>query len=313
MIKFFVLVFKSLTNDAHLGFFDSAVKELSGAGQAVKDALGDLVDRLTAWHSTEHDYMEWYRKSVFTGHIAEANKQLDHTFSGMRAKINADLYDDHQPVVKAAAERIHIMLQSAGDVTKKKYSEKEAVIRLILDHLSGDMAADAQAANIKSWIIEMQTALATFSSLLEQRDVQSLGKPKMKMTDIRRSIEDVWRQIVSIVDASALLNTSPAFAAFIESLNPEIERLNQQFHHGKKDINDAQPEPIRDQPYTGYPCTPLPEVLYVTPEGTAKLELGKDFNIAYKKNVEVGIAECIIYGKGRYNGSKTVTFAIIHV
>jgi uncharacterized linocin/CFP29 family protein len=55
----------------------------------------------------------------------------------------------------------------------------------------------------------------------------------------------------------------------------------------------------------------VPEVLFVTPkDGTLKLELGKDYNVSYKNNVNVGNATCIIHGKGAYKGRKMVTFII---
>jgi hypothetical protein len=52
-------------------------------------------------------------------------------------------------------------------------------------------------------------------------------------------------------------------------------------------------------------------VLYVTEKETLRLELGKDFNISYKNNVEVGNATCILRGKGGFRGRRVVTFVIV--
>ncbi|MDR1270461.1 MAG: hypothetical protein LBK82_13145, partial [Planctomycetaceae bacterium] len=108
-------------------------------------------------------------------------------------------------------------------------------------------------------------------------------------------------------------NTSPEFAELINKLNPEIEYLNKEFHRTKHNIAHAEPAPIKQQPYTGKPCTPVPEILYSTGKETLRLELGKDFNITYKNNINTGNAECTIHGKGKYKGHKTVTFIIAQV
>jgi hypothetical protein len=115
-----------------------------------------------------------------------------------------------------------------------------------------------------------------------------------------------------LVDSGAVLNTSPEFAELINKLNPEIEYLNKEFHRTKHNIAHAEPEPVNPQPYTGKPCNPVPEVLYQTEKETLQLELGKDFNITYKNNINTGNAEYTIHGKGKYKGHKTITFTITH-
>jgi hypothetical protein len=44
--------------------------------------------------------------------------------------------------------------------------------------------------------------------------------------------------------------------------------------------------------------TPTPQALFVTPKGTVALELGKDYNLSFRDNTEVGNARCILLGKG---------------
>jgi hypothetical protein len=105
-------------------------------------------------------------------------------------------------------------------------------------------------------------------------------------------------------------SASTDFAAFIDVVNPDIDRLNAEFAKVRHDVAGAEPEPIEAQYYTGKPLTPTPRVFYVTPTGTIELELGKDYNLSYRDNTEVGNAKCIVLGKGAYKGSKTVTFII---
>jgi hypothetical protein len=309
MVKFRVLLFKFLPNSAHFNFFEKATVEVSAAGTSVQNALGPLAGELNDWFGKETACIEWVHKSALTDAIADASHRIDQTLSGLSAQVKGARYDSN-PVVATAAEHLHIMLKHYGYVTRKTYIQKVGATKAIVMHLNGDLAPDAQSAGLSQWTTKVQTALNDFVSLFEQREVQALNKPEQGFFEVRRGIEDVWRQIVVQVDAGASLNTSPEFAALINRLNPEIEYLNGEFHRVRHDIAAAEPSPVERQPYTGEPCTPVPEVFFVTPKGTVKLVLGKDFNITYKNNVNAGNAECTIHGKGGYRGHKTVSFII---
>jgi hypothetical protein len=89
-------------------------------------------------------------------------------------------------------------------------------------------------------------------------------------------------------------------------MNPEIVRFNEQYHHARIDIKDAQPADIGPQPFTGLAVTPLPEVLFVKKDGSMeRLVFGVDYSLTYRNNVNVG--------KGKYRGTNTVSFVIVHV
>ncbi|MDR1224959.1 MAG: DUF6261 family protein [Tannerella sp.] len=309
MKKFRALLFKFLPNEAHYRFFSKATKEVSNAGQVVKAALGGLVAELADWFVKETACIEWYRKSELTAAIANANLDLDHALVGFAAQVNGARYST-TPSVAVAAERLHIMLRSYGKVIDKPYLQEVGAVDAILGHLDDDLSADAKTAGVDGWTATIRSALNNFITLFEQREAHTLLKPEEGFIEVRRAIENVWHRIVVLVDAGAALNTSPEFAALIDLLNPEIDYLNGEFHRVRHDIAHAEPAPIERQHYTGAPCTPLPEVLYNTSKETLRLELGRDFNVTYRNNVDVGNAECTLHGKGGYKGHKTVTFII---
>jgi hypothetical protein len=311
MKKLSALLFKFLPNDAHYRFFEKAVREVAAAGVNVQNAIGaPLIAELNSWFAVETADLDWYRKSQLTAAIAEADSRLDHALSGMSAQVSAARYSIH-PNTAAAAERLHVMLHSFGNVTRKPYPEEISAVTGILDNLNGALAADAQTAGIAGWVTEATAALADFVRLFEQREAETLEKPQAGFPETRRNLDNIWHQITPKVNGGAALDLSPEFAAFIDKLNPEIEYLNKEYHRVKVDIAHSEPAPIERQPYTGRPCTPVPEVLYVTAkDGTIRLELGKDFNITYKNNVNPGNGECTLHGKGAYRGYKTVTFIV---
>lgn len=73
-----------------------------------------------------------------------------------------------------------------------------------------------------------------------------------------------------------------------------------------KDIKWVQVEQIPEQTYTGSKLTPEVRIM----DGEWELQEGKDYSIEYLNNVECGMGQIVITGKGNYNRSKTVYFGI---
>lgn len=310
MIKFKSLRFKSLPNDAHCGFFADATKALAEAGSDVKDVVEPLDKELDRLYVIENDNLKWYRKSTITAAIVVTNRRLGKAMTSLSTHIKLARRSPH-PTVAAAAEALYVMLHSYGTLSSKSYLARIADVGAILSHLTGELAADVQTAGVAEWIPEITATRNELAALLKERDAHSLEKPKTTFKEVRKEIEKVWHQITVIVNGGVALHFSKDFEMFINSLNPEIERLNNKYHHAKINIALSEPAPVPVQKYTGYPCTPALNVLLVTPkDGTIKLELGKDYNVTYKHNINVGNAECTIHGKGAYKGRKTVTFSI---
>jgi hypothetical protein len=310
-MKLFALIFKYLPNEAHYRFFGKVIRELAQAGSGVIKILGDLVTELNDWYVKEKACIAWYRKNALTAKIADADHRLDNALVGMLAQINAMRHNVNSEIAEAA-ERLYIMLKSYGRVASKPYLQEAGAVEGILAHLNGDLAADALITLLAPWKEELAAALADFTDLFDQREAKAIEKPQEGFPEVRRGIENVWHQIVARINSGIELNISPDLEAFVKLINPEIDYLNNEFHRVKHDISTAQPAPIDPQPYTGKACTPVPEVIFKKGDEMIELVLGKDFNVTYKDNVNVGNAECTIHGKGAYKGSKTVTFIIKH-
>lgn len=311
MTKLKTLLFRSLPNAAHFNFCTEVSLELATSPSTVTSPLGQLIPQFNGFLNEEKSLMEWIKKDVLTKKIEDADYRLDHALTAIRAMARAQEYSLVQNIAEAA-QRVYVMLMGYGDVSKRPYEEEEGDIRAILNQLNGAYVGDVSTLGLSPQVNELQAAFTAFEQLLTQRDDKSLKKPERTFREVRRDIEKVYHQVETIVNAGAIIGTATAaFITFINHLNPEIERLNGEFHRVRHDISDAQPEQIQPQTYTGRPLTPVPKVLYVTKsDGTIQLELGRDFDVSYYDNIEVGVARCMIHGKGAYKGSKTVTFVI---
>jgi hypothetical protein len=313
MKKLLILSFRLLPFPAHFDFFVKLSALLGSAGDALQEAIATLKPDFEAWLVKENTIMQWVRKSVLTERIAEADRQIDRLLTGINAVVQAALHSS-QPAVMEAARKVQIMLKRYGRVTRESYDEEAGDVRAILEQFNGAYAAEVTLLGLTNWKIELAETFSDFEYLLRQRETEQGVKPPYTARNVRKGIEEVYRQIAEIIDANCIAGTSPDFAAVIDLLNPDIERLNAEFARVRKDLGKSDHtviEPLDTLPYTGKPITPLP-VAYYREEGKPTVELifGQDYSVTYKNNLQVGMAELIIHGKGKYKGSKSATFNI---
>jgi hypothetical protein len=309
MKKLKAILLKFLPNAAHYNYTTRVREVLAGASQAVKDALGTLFATFIIWNDRELAQMEWVKKSELTEKIAEADHRMDRALLALKAQVHAMEFSLTTSIAEAA-HRLSIMLDGYGTVYRKPYDEQVGDVEVIIEQLHGPYFGDVMTLGIHALLMDLNGAYTEFRTLFEQRGAASLQKPEDSFTTVRSEEDKVYHRITEKINAGAAMGTA-GFAEVIDLLNPDIEHMNNQFHRALRNIATAEPEAIPAQAYIDAPITPTPAVYYVTPhDGTVKLELGKDYNLTYKNNKEVGNAECTIHGKGLYTGHKTVTFII---
>jgi hypothetical protein len=221
------------------------------------------------------------------------------------------------PATVEAAQSLLNRLDAFGNITRKSYEEEVLDVNLLLGDLrSAEYAAKASLVGLNPWIQELQTAENDFEHLLEQRNVETSRKPQGRIKDVRRDLDTVYRRIVDRIDAATTLEDgSTTYDEFIAELNARITYFNHHAHqHARKDLSVGDAcviETLSDQTYTGKAVTPLPHV-FSREEGkpTVELVFAKDFFVTYKNNVDVGMADLVIHGKGTYKGQKKITFNI---
>ena len=310
MKKIKSILFRALPNAAHYDFCVQISDMLSTAGAAVLAALGEYPARFNARLAKESELMEWVRKSTLTAKLAAADHRTDRALVALNALVRAQEYSPAPDIAEAAC-KTRIMLRNYGTLYNKSYVEENGGVSVILDQLAGAYAAEAALLGLGACVTELQGAYTEFQELLVRRNAELMHKPGETFVAVRRAVEAEYHQIVMRVNAGALLDISPEFAAFIKTLNPNIERHNAEYHRVRRNIAAADPMPMPPQTYTGEPLTPTPEVYYLTSKGEVeKLILGKDYNLTYRQNKNAGNAQCIIRGKGRYYGHKTTSFFI---
>jgi hypothetical protein len=222
------------------------------------------------------------------------------------------------PTTVDAAQSLLNRLDAFGRITRKSYEEEILNVNLLIsDLLSAEYSAKATLVGLSPWIQELQNAESDFEHLIEQRNVETSQKPQGRIRNIRLELDTVYHRIVDRIDAAATLEDGASmYDDFIAELNARITYFNHHTHQqARKDISVGDAcviETLSDQTYTGKAVTPLPHVFYREEDKpTLELVFAKDFFVTYKNNVDVGMADLVIHGKGAYKGQKKTTFNIL--
>ena len=113
---------------------------------------------------------------------------------------------------------------------------------------------------------------------------------------------------------TVLLVSAGAFPAAASSSSDETRGMLDEFLEGfssvlgeNRSLRNTEIEKIPDQKYTGRAITPTVKVYYLG----LRLKRGTDYTVTYTANRSVGTAKCKITGKGKYTGTRTVSFKIV--
>jgi hypothetical protein len=315
MKKIITLRFRVLPLAVHLSFFKDLKVRLLAAGEAILEAIEPFMAEFNLRLQEEDAVYYWERKSQLTKLINAADKELQRVMVVIRSTVQIGRHSTLS-AVKASGEKVYDMMKRYGDMTREPYPAQVGALEELLAHFTGDCAHDVDNLGLGIPVQLLGVALTTFKNLLRQRDDETIEKPANTARQARMHMEAAYRSIVNVIDLNAQIGESPAFADFIEHLNPEIIRLNTEYNRPKKDIGEPGCLFVPYAGvwiYTGKPIVFIPaEVIYREnkTEPLENLNFLEDYTVTFKNNTDVGQAEYTIHGKGKYKGQATRTFEI---
>jgi hypothetical protein len=306
MKKIISILFRYLRGEAHYRFLE-LFNQLLIEFPAVQGVVTPFYDEFTGLLAQEKQIVDAQKSSDYTRQIADADHRDDRLITGIRDTVDAALHH-FDPAMVAAAQSLSLRLKTFGEIQAKSYEEEAAAIDILLgDWQSPEYAPKVELLGLAPWLDELAEAVAEFKQLLKLRNVEQADKPQQRLREVRRLIETVYRNMVIRINSAAILDTTEMYAEFINRLNTQIAYFNDHNRHpAPQNIRTAVVEVIPVQAYTGKAITPVPVVHLDDTE----LFFAKDFNLTYKNNVQRGVAEVGITGKGNYAGRKNVTFNI---
>jgi hypothetical protein len=304
-----VLYFLFLSNADHYGFFSKLQDSLSMASAELQDAVKALMPDFHTWLQREYALVFWGRKREHTKLIDEAGRKTVHVLREIfiALRITGNVLD--QTIVDASWH-IRGMLKSYVQESKTPHSRTVNNIRSMLEQLDGPYADDVVTIKLTELVDKLRTAFNEFEDLLRQRGIKP-GHREHTIPVVRKQLQDIYHRMAHAINDGSARGESPGFAEFISKLNHEIDRLNKENIRAKHRISAVMIDHIAPQCYTGKPVMPQPHVYcHHHRHGTMTIELGRDYYLTYRNNIKPGTAKCTVRGRGKFSGSKTVTFTI---
>ena len=306
MKKILIIRFSSLRNEAHYQYL-SSFKESSEEHEMTGYYPPENWARFNALLVKEKTVIDYARSSDITQQLLEADKREDRDLVGIYAIIRSGLHH-FNPEVAEAARVLNTRYSDFGRIASKPYEEEVAAVSVLLDELNGQYAEQVATLNLQDWVLELTEAHSEFQRLFMLRNAQLAARPEDKFKTVSKEIEAEYKSIKDHFEAVLTINSTPELESFVRLLNTQIEYFNSHAHHTvKHDLIDASFDSVPTQPYAdGKPVTPLPVVHYNGEE----LAFARDYNLAYRNNIDRGTATIIIKGKSKYTGTREITFNI---
>jgi uncharacterized FlaG/YvyC family protein len=305
--------FTYLRNEAHYEFL-VVVLNLLLKFPRVQNVVKPFYQPLIELVELEKHLVDAARKSIYTQKIADMDERIDRDIAGIKAAIVSARHH-FDPDVEEAAQNLYYRMKNFGNIKGKPYEEESAAVQLLISDLRGTFAPQVTILNLNKWVDELEFAENEFTQLFERRITELADRPKERIKEVRRDIENLYRKITSCIDTDFIINGEQDCGEFIKQLNEDVKYFNEHiYHQTKKDISKAIIVPIADQAYTGEQVIVIPTVVYedssLTPPVKKTLILATDYTLSYNNNIQPGNASLTVHGKGAYKGQKTVTFSI---
>ena len=259
-------------------------------------------------------------RSDITKEIDQFDHERDKYWYGLEAGIEMGLRH-WDPEKRRSAEKLDAILKHYGNIARKTLDAETAAIEdLHTELLKQDNFVHVAALGLGDWLANLVQTSRNLEAAMMRRYQEISQRPDVHMKSLRTKVDRALYSIFDLLEGLIQVNGEDTNKAFIAELNAIMERykdiLAQEAgrRHPVKDLGAGDHtviEPIATQQYTERPVTPVPEVHY-REEGkeTKRLYLGNDFEVTYKNNVNVGMAELTIHGKGDYKGQKSLSFHI---
>jgi hypothetical protein len=169
--------------------------------------------------------LELIRKSPETEKMAEADHLRDRTFHGLNATIRAAV-SHFDPAYGEAARQLTVVLDRFGNLAQKAPNEETAGIYNLVQELRGRYAGFITTLGLTRWVEELVAQNEAYEALVRARNEEVAERPKLHVKQVRRELDEVYRQVVERIEALSLVQGPEAYAAFIDRLNAFISRYN---------------------------------------------------------------------------------------
>ena len=202
--------------------FQTEFKELVEKSTAATLGIEILFAAYLEKYAGETEAMVYISKSSYTEQLAAADDRRDMIFRGLADTILAaqNHYKDEN---MAAAKKLSIVLNTFGNIANVSYDEETALISKLAEEFQGNYFIEIGILGLSEWVEELKKSNTVFSTLKDHRYTEESGKTELRMKNVRKEIDTIYKDIVKRINAQILLNGETNYKDFVTALNYRID------------------------------------------------------------------------------------------
>jgi len=181
-------------------------------------------------------------RSPITEQIQEADRARDEIWKGLTDS-NKPATRHFNPIIREAAKRIQIVLDTYGNIARKSLNEQTSATYNILQELEGKYLSDVQTVGLWYWVAELKARNIAFSNLVRERVDESSLKVDIALKKARAQLDEKYYAIVERINALVVVEGAENYEPFIRKLNINIAKydlLVKASKKGRKKGEDTQ-------------------------------------------------------------------------
>jgi hypothetical protein len=178
--------------------------------------------------------LEQVSKSFFTNKIQTMDRSRDECFRGLKLAVKSFLKSS-DPQKKEAAEKLTILFDTYGDITKREYDAKSATIYNFLQEVQmpGKYSEDIKTMELTGWVNDLANYSSQFNILVDKRCAEKLQKPERRLVVVRRETDACYGKLITAIEVFMLTNPGHVPDDFIRELNTDIKHYKTVFAQTK--------------------------------------------------------------------------------
>lgn len=216
-----------LPKGAHFLYMTNVVQRME-ADTEVKEKVKDIFAALSAALVHEGDCSGLTRKSAFTDGITEADRQRGIFYSSYK-KVVRSYRALKQPEMARAARELWQHIKDFGIRPRMQLDEETSLLIRFTEDLLGPFAPQVSLLSLTSFVNNMKAANDTVHALTIRRIEERMARGGTGVYQKARRATDLWyRQLVTRLNALAIVEGDALYADFIDETNTEIVHYKQE-------------------------------------------------------------------------------------
>ena len=222
----------SMNNAAHF-LFVSNMAERAEKDAAVAEKCAAQVAALRSAVTAEDENLQVSAKSLTTDRIAAADRLRDQLYAGYKKAVAGYAEFPASEMAEAAAALQQHIRDYKIDTQAQLDKETGLLVNFVQD-LEGRLAEQVKTLSLTAFVAQLKAANEEVHELTGQRTDERSARTAGALKAARAASDGAYRELVSHVNAHALIEGEAGYAPFIGYANTEIAHFRQEVLGGKK-------------------------------------------------------------------------------